>query len=61
MPLPILTRLLRILRPYYRYCLIPSPLSNIRHRLPTAVEDAFWLVRLLAAALMPRFVDSIWR
>ena len=46
MPLPILTRLLRILRPYYRYYFIFSPLNNIRYRFFTAIEDIFWLVRL---------------
>ena len=65
MPLPILTRLLRTLRPYYRYCLIPSPLSNIRHRLPAAIEDAFWLVRLtwpvFAPPSLPRPVAGLLR
>ena len=46
MPLPILTRLLRTLRSYYCYYFIFSPLGNIRYRLFTAIEDAFWLVRL---------------
>ena len=41
MPLLILTYLLRILRSYYRYYFIPSPLSNIRYRIPVAIEDTF--------------------
>ena len=46
MPLPVLTRLLYILRPYPRYCLIFNSLGNIRYRLLTAIEDTLWLVRL---------------
>ena len=53
MPLPVLTRLLRTFRPYPRYCFIFSPLSNIRYRLFTAIEDTLWLVRLTQPVFTP--------
>ena len=46
MPLPILTRLLRTLRFYYRYYFIFNPLGNIRYRIFTAIKDTLWLIRL---------------
>ena len=39
MPLPIFTRLLRILRSYYRYYFIPNPLNNIRYRIFAVIEN----------------------
>ena len=63
MPLPTLPRSPRTLRSYYRYCLIPSPLGNVRYRIPTAVEDAFWLMRLtwpaFASPSLPRPVAGL--
>ena len=63
MPLPIFTRLLRTLRSYYRYYLIFSLLINIRYRILTAIEDAFWLIRLtwpaFASPSLPRPVTGL--